>query len=318
MSTDESHIDCLTTDRFRPEFSLEARTIGLAAANALKVDKPFTIRGITSRGIFVNLEEKLILFLSREHFRGPLIVNLNWDEAIFDQIEVKAVGRVCDSALQLLSPKMIINTGRATVWSALDTWRPTALPADLPSNEQIIKFLNSLLSHSDSDNELIDAVAQMLSATPPPPNSERSDLLNATTGMFQALRQQDMQGLDQAAHALVGRGRGLTPAGDDFLLGICYGLFMAQSRLPNFQQPAGKLLSDKVSQRSTLISANLVECATAGEVDERLGAAFQALLHPQVPAGPAIEGILSWGSSSGMDASAGMALFLSAIRQNSY
>jgi hypothetical protein len=106
----------------------------------------------------------------------------------------------------------------------------------------------------------------------------------------------------------------LTPAGDDFLLGICYGLFMAQSRLPKFQQPAGKMLSDKVSQRSTLISANLVECAAAGEVDERLGAAFQAVLYSQEPVGPAIDGILSWGSSSGMDATAGMALLLSAIR----
>ncbi|HWR64505.1 MAG TPA: DUF2877 domain-containing protein [Bellilinea sp.] len=314
MSTDETHIDCLTTDRFRPEFSLEARTIGLVAANALKVDRPFTIRGITSRGIFVDLDEKLILFLSREDYRGPLTVNMTWDEAVFDQIEVKAVGRVCSTSLRFVTPNMAINTGHAAVWSALDTWGPTALPAELPINDQIICFLDSLLSHSDSDNELIDAIVHLLSPASPPPGSDKSDLLNAISIMHQALRQQDLSGLEKAAHALAGRGRGLTPSGDDFLLGICYGLFMAQTRFPKFYQPAGMLLSKKVSQRSTLISANLVDCAAAGEVDERLGAAFQALLYPQNSAGSAIDGILSWGSSSGMDATAGMAHLLSAIR----
>jgi len=154
----------------------------------------------------------------------------------------------------------------------------------------------------------------MLSAVPPPPGGEATDLLSLVTGMHLALQQQVLPGLEKAAHALAGRGRGLTPSGDDFLLGICYGLFMAQASLPNFHQAAGNILSDKVSQRSTLISANLVACANSGEVDERLGSALQALLYPQNPAGSAIEGILSWGSSSGMDATAGMALFLSAIR----
>jgi len=314
VSTDESHIDCLTTDRFRPEFQLEARLIGLTAANVLKVDRLFTIRGVTSRGIFVDLDEKVILFLSRENFHGPLTVNLSWNEAILDQISLRAVGHACNSSLWFTKPNLVIHTGQAATWSALDTWIPTALPVVLPASHQITNFLNLLIALSDSPNELIDCVLQILSPAPPAPGSEPTDLLNAVSTMERSLRRQDLYGLGIAAHALAGRGRGLTPSGDDFLLGICYGLYMAQARLPEFIQAAGKILTDKVSRRSTLISANLVECAVAGEVDERLGAAFQALLHPQNPAGSAIEGILSWGSSSGMDATAGMALFLSAIR----
>jgi len=315
VSTDESHVDCLTTDRFRPEYRLEARSIGLASANALKVDRPFTTRGITSRGIFVDLDEQVIMFLSREHFRGPLVVNMPWDDTILDQIELKSVGRVCDSSLRFTTPNLVINTSQAVVWSALDTWNPTALTLRLPVNQQIINFLNILLSRSDSPNELIDAVIQILSTAPPPPHGEANELLNIVTAVHHSLLQQDLPGLKNAAHALAGRGRGLTPSGDDFLLGICYGLFMAQARMPEFQPAAGEMLTANVSQRSTLISANLVACANAGEVDERLGAAFQALLHPQNLAGHAIEGILSWGSTSGMDATAGMALLLSAIRQ---
>ncbi len=89
---------------------------------------------------------------------------------------------------------------------------------------------------------------------------------------------------------------------------------MLQDKFPEFQEPGGILISDKVKQRSTLISANLVECAISGEVDERLGESFYALLHPEIPPAAAIRGILSWGSSSGIDATAGMALLLLAMR----
>jgi len=40
---------------------------------------------------------------------------------------------------------------------------------------------------------------------------------------------------------------------------------------------------------------------------------FAALLHPEQPAEDAIHGILSWGSSSGLDATAGMALLLASM-----
>lgn len=290
--------------------------MGLAAANSLKVERPFTIRGITSRGVFVDIEETMIVFLSREQFRGPLTINLNWDEAVLDQIELKAAGRVCNSSLKFMSSKVVIETKQAAIWSAPKIWPPTALPLEFPRNDQTINFLDSLLSRADSTNELINAVIQIFSDAPPTPGSEGADLLHAALAMRLALQKQDLSGLDQAAHVLAGRGRGLTPSGDDFLLGICYGLFMMQTRFPNFHLSAGKILSDKVSQRSTLISANLVACAIQGEVDERLGAAFQALLYPQNPKDQAIEGILSWGSSSGMDATAGMGLLLSATRQN--
>ena len=87
-----------------------------------------------------------------------------------------------------------------------------------------------------------------------------------------------------------------------------------QANFPEFQKSSGLLISEKLNQRSTLISANLVECAMVGEVDERLGTAFDALLHPEISPKAAINGILNWGSSSGVDATAGMALLLLAMR----
>jgi len=287
--------------------------VGRKAAEVLTLERPFTIRGVTSRGIFVDIEEKIILFLSRERFRGPLIINLPQNSDILDKIQVKTVGMVCRSSLLFSSPDLAVHTAKSLTWSALDVWKPIVIPESLPTNGQIINFLQQLNSRNENGNELIDMVSQILKGSTSPPESA-NDMANAISTLYHALRQKDIGQLDRAALFLAGRGRGLTPSGDDFLLGICYGMFIAQVKLSGFHDSASKLISGIVAKRSTLISGNLVECAAAGEVDERLGTAFHALLHPEQSSSPAIAGILSWGSSSGMDAAAGMALLLSAIR----
>jgi len=287
--------------------------VGRKAAEVLTLERPFTIRGVTSRGIFVDIEEKIILFLSRERFRGPLIINLPQNSDILDKIQVKTVGMVCRSSLLFSSPDLAVHTAKSLTWSALDVWKPIVIPESLPTNGQIINFLQQLNSRNENGNELIDMVSQILKGSTSPPESA-NDMANAISTLYHALRQKDIGQLDRAALFLAGRGRGLTPSGDDFLLGICYGMFIAQVKLSGFHDSASKLISGIVAKRSTLISGNLVECAAAGEVDERLGTAFHALLHPEQSSSPAIAGILNWGSSSGMDAAAGMALLLSAIR----
>ena len=287
--------------------------VGRKAAEVLTLERPFTIRGVTSRGIFVDIEEKIILFLSRERFRGPLIINLPQNSDILDKIQVKTVGMVCRSSLLFASPDLAVHTAKSLTWSALDVWKPIVIPESLPTNGQIINFLQQLNSRNENGNELIDMVSQILKGSTSPLESA-NDMANAISTLYHALRQKDIGQLDRAALFLAGRGRGLTPSGDDFLLGICYGMFIAQVKLSGFHDSASKLISGIVAKRSTLISGNLVECAAAGEVDERLGTAFHALLHPEQSSSPAIDGILSWGSSSGMDAAAGMALLLSAIR----
>jgi len=287
--------------------------VGRKAAEVLTLERPFTIRGVTSRGIFVDIEEKIILFLSRERFRGPLIINLPQNSDILDKIQVKTVGMVCRSSLLFSSPDLAVHTAKSLTWSALDVWKPIVIPESLPTNGQIFNFFQQLNSRNENGNELIDMVSQILKGSTSPLESA-NDMANAISTLYHALRQKDIGQLDRAALFLAGRGRGLTPSGDDFLLGICYGMFIAQVKLSGFHDSASKLISGIVAKRSTLISGNLVECAAAGEVDERLGTAFHALLHPEQSSSPAIDGILSWGSSSGMDAAAGMALLLSAIR----
>lgn len=315
MSTDEPHIDCLTTGRSTPNFSISATSIGQPAVDVLAQGKNFIIRGVTSRGIFVSVDEKTIIFLSRERFKGPLIVNLPWNPVVLDQIAIKAEGRVCPRGFRFSCPDLLIDISSAETWSALSRWNPIPLPGSTPAPTQIAHFLNLLQSKSTVPNEMVAAALQIIDPTALPPLDESDETAKYINQAYQAVRASDLAALQPVVYQLAGRGRGLTPSGDDFLLGLVYGLFMFPYRFQTIREPASALIIATVKKRSTLISANLVECAAVGEVDERLGAAFQALLHPEYPPEAAIRGILGWGSSSGMDATVGMAVLVAVVEE---
>jgi hypothetical protein len=109
---------------------------------------------------------------------------------------------------------------------------------------------------------------------------------------------------------VLGYGRGLTPSGDDLLLG----LLLALARWGDILAPAldietiNRLATSQACQRTTRLSASLIACAAQGQADERLVAALDGLMCGGTPAETLISAIAKWGSYSGLDALAGMLL----------
>jgi hypothetical protein len=64
----------------------------------------------------------------------------------------------------------------------------------------------------------------------------------------------------------------------------------------------------KAYSPTTTLSANLIECATLGQADERLISALDSLLSGQPGTDICAANLLAWGNSSGCDALLGMAL----------
>ena len=61
-------------------------------------------------------------------------------------------------------------------------------------------------------------------------------------------------------------------------------------------------------QRTTTISANLIECAADGQADERLMKVVDGIVTGTPSIDECVNCILDWGNSSGIDALAGMAV----------
>jgi len=93
-----------------------------------------------------------------------------------------------------------------------------------------------------------------------------------------ALRKRQAEAIAEALQPLLGLGSGLTPSGDDLRQRIAAGLEAVGSQL------APELPVEALSQailpnaycKTTLLSANLIECAARGQADERLLLALDA------------------------------------------
>jgi hypothetical protein len=125
----------------------------------------------------------------------------------------------------------------------------------------------------------------------------------------EALRDGDPAGASNAARPLIGLGPGLTPSGDDALVGIEAGLWAIRSPMAGFTRDA----LDDLDGRTTMVAATLLRHAAAGEFAERLHDLVGALLGADEPAIPAaLERAIAWGATSGTDCLVGVLLGLDA------
>jgi hypothetical protein len=126
-------------------------------------------------------------------------------------------------------------------------------------------------------------------------------------GLIVALEAGDRSAAAEVASHLVGLGPGLTPSGDDLLVGI-------EAALHALARPSAGFLAlamDDVEERTTALAATLLRHAAAGEFAERLHTLLAALLgsdDEKIPA--AIERAAAWGATSGTDCLLGVLIGL--------
>jgi hypothetical protein len=122
-----------------------------------------------------------------------------------------------------------------------------------------------------------------------------------------ALETGDRTRAAEIATRLVGLGPGLTPSGDDVLVGI-------EAALHALARPSAGFLAlalGDVEGRTTALAATLLRHAAAGEFAERLHSLLAALLGSDEEAIPAaIDRAVAWGATSGSDCLLGVLIGL--------
>jgi hypothetical protein len=112
-------------------------------------------------------------------------------------------------------------------------------------------------------------------------------------------------GLAAAAQCLAGLGPGLTPAGDDYVLGVMAALWLLGERDP---LPA---MAAACATRTTLLSGAFVRAAAQGQFMEGWHHVAHALDRQDEPGSRrAVRHIAAFGASSGRDSLAGFARVL--------
>jgi hypothetical protein len=137
-----------------------------------------------------------------------------------------------------------------------------------------------------------------LAADTPAARSTARLLAQGARLLMEALEQQT--DLTEAARSLAGLGQGLTPAGDDFLLGAIAALWLLGERegLPAIARAS--------VARTTVLSGAFLTAAAQGQFIEAWHVLVQALhQHDEAGSQVALRRIAAFGASSGRDALAG-------------
>src|SRR2546427_5746739 len=219
-----------------------------------------------------------------------------------DRITRDAVATSTDHALRI-DGGIDIGLHDAAVWDAtLRGWPAEQVPmlrAHLPT-------LQRLLDREAPEGGLAHAVNH--------PNASTTALERraapAIVELAQGLQRRDALLVSRAAGALAGLGPGLTPSGDDVLVGglLAFALHADDSRAMR------QAIISAVRDRTTRISMAYLEAAARGEASEswhRLVAAL-AVDDPGRIAG-ATRGVMAFGETSGSDMLAGFLLTLDAL-----
>jgi hypothetical protein len=113
---------------------------------------------------------------------------------------------------------------------------------------------------------------------------------------------------------LIGLGTGLTPCGDDFLVGYLAGLWCTVRNFKKRRQFVSELgqAAIHLSRQTNTISQTYLYHAAHGQVSRRLDALAEAISRPESPGKllPVVESAMRSGHTSGMDALTGLLLGL--------
>jgi Protein of unknown function (DUF2877) len=286
----------------------QALCVGNCIAQQLAADQNLKLIGKTSRGCFLQTESTWTVFLSEETPRGPLTINLPPNTIIPIKGAASGIIPLCQGILHF-SDTVHLSLQNGPRWQPSPPLKPI-LPADTRRNTFIETIQTILQRKAASDLTGILPDLLPLLDIPSPASVSDGPFTKKLHALISCLQSADDGALEDHLTAFLGQGSGLTPSGDDFLLGFFLTLNRWGAFLPlaNTARPLGQAIAAAARKKTTHLSASLITCATMGEADQRLVLALDSLMTLETCSPVWLDGLLSWGSSSGMDAFVGMLL----------
>jgi len=285
--------------------------IGFFAQQVLARSKSALVSGIASRGIYLQPEDDWTLYLSQETFRGPLTLNLEEASTRLDKIKAGSRVRFSSGKIHFPEENITIFLENSKIWF------PPPVDYDIKSFPGDLDSILSIVHKLTPENPYLPLLSENPGQIPGAPViGER--ILN-----FQnALKAGDPEKIAEGSIKLLGMGPGLTPLGDDFLLGVLLtlnrwghvisprALDQQESSFPsqdaNLTQSLNQVIRENTQLKTTRISTSLLACAMEGAADERLLKVLDGLFTGSLITENDLRYLLRWGNSSGITALAGM------------
>jgi hypothetical protein len=296
----------------KPFYSIFATTTGLLAQEILESEIAAVVIGSTSRGLFLLTPSNRVLFLSYESWRSPLTINLNNHHPLLKKMSTGAKAQITPAAVDISAAGILIDLSHSTVWQV-----PPVPPSDTSIEQQQERLLETgaaLIKQSSAGFAPLLAnflgLADRCALDP-----SQQAILVGIHQLQQSLYLSDINLATEQARSLLGYGRGLTPSGDDLITGLLLAINRWPHHLPDDRRRT--TLNDRLVKHAythtTSLSANIIAAAVRAQADERLIGALDALFTSRLQPAQAARLLLSYGSSSGIDAYLGMVLAIKTL-----
>jgi hypothetical protein len=252
----------------------------------------------------VNQESEVLTLASSRIGNGPFSLVLEPGDFPSD-IEASAAVLAFENGLWL--GDWLIDAEDAELWNPMPNWE--TLRADQSTHAWAAGILATLLTEHAEADSLARLVLDPAANSPLPARILQAAEQNIPL-LWSGIQNRDAANLRQAAKGLGGIGPGLTPAGDDLLLGAMHGLWA--TLLPEEAQSFGTLLANAAIPRTHALSAAWLQAGASGEAAEPWHTLVAAIAdRDEIELRSAAMRILPTGHTSGSDALGG---FLGTLR----
>jgi hypothetical protein len=293
----------------------QATRTGQGALESVRSGRSADVIGTTSRGLFLMTEDKAIIFLTHEHYFGPMTINI--PENGFNLKNVKK-GEHC-----VFYADRIVFSGGGIQIQPNHVWLPQKPDGLLLVGKERLKQLEEIVRQTAQAKIevglggclplLLDWSKKTITDLGLP--GTEVILYPRMLELEQALGNRDWLAVAGCLVHFLGVGRGLTPAGDDFIEGCMLALNRWPEALGITEDISAfnEQVIASAQKKTTTLSANLIKSATYGQADERLIMTLDAIMTGGASAEACARAVVSIGHSSGVDALVGITVVIKAF-----
>jgi hypothetical protein len=274
-----------------------ATSLGCYAQKSLAGKTEGKVMGVTSNGLFL-LFGKYSIFVTTNQHQSPFNIILPIETTL--PADLAAGDTAYYSLNELLIPERqwILPLADVPVWTS-----PRPIPLKNSEDEQAAAAKQLLIKLQQLD---VEKGFIFLGKTASADTTEQAAIRHATLTFSKAFQNNDQNACLEAATALLGKGGGLTPSGDDWLAGFmlyhsCHSL--AQNKNPRaFVNSLGAELVFSANRLTTFISANRIDAALLGWTEEFFLSTINYLFGDTTNNTASLaQNLIHFGHSSGVD-----------------
>lgn len=291
-------------------FQPKCISVGENAFSFLQNESYAKIIGLSSKGIFLKTLGNHIIFLSSEKFTGPLTINITDLTNQKLRFRVGQKVRLSEKLITILNARTIIRIDRSMIRTMAVSSLSCVPIKNCYENLSIlirIALENKKLSNFSSFlPNLLDFSTLRLSKA----NYKKQHL--EIIDLIETISAGSTIGIVYQLAKFLGNGSGLTPSGDDLILGVTL-LINRWTHILDLPIDVN-LFNEKIIgldfSKTTLLSENLIACATNGRSDERIEAMADAIFLNKKYSNDTILSWMNWGGTSSTDVLLGMGILL--------